>query len=488
MHKIMVLLALSGVLVAGPTAMVTAAPGGLPVALLWHGCQTGPDDEIGAAMDAAGSQCTEIRVPLDYRHPHGRTIAIAVSRLPAHDPAHRRGTLLFNPGGPGDPAFGLSLGFAAGAPDLAAAYDLVDVDPRFVGRSAGSACRWTTDNSLRGAGPTRRTFEESVAFAKSLADGCASDILPFASTRNTVRDLDAVRAALGVSKVSYVGWSYGSYLGAVYMQMFPNRVDRFVLDSAVDPDAYGPRLTRTMGAATEAALRHWAAWAAARDGTYHLGRSPDAVLATVQRAATRTPYRVGTYTVDSHIFPLLLFIPIRNDSDESYASIAADVRVLTDASAGKTVEPTPTLATNLASTATPGRDGTFILCADRAASRDPDVYYRDIQAHRADEPLFGPLTRNITPCAFWPAAPLEPPTHVRNGVPALIVGATGDPRTPYPGQLAMHRDLTGSRLVTLEGAFEHIVYAVDDVPCVTDTVNAYLLGGPLPAADATCRR
>src|SRR4051794_39496963 len=120
MHKIMVLLALSGSLVAGP------AP------LTWHGCQIGPDDEIGAAMDAAGSLCTEVRVPLDYRHPHGRTIAIAVSRLPARDPAHRRGTLMFNPGGPGDAAFGLSLAFADGAPDLAAAYDLVDVDPRFV--------------------------------------------------------------------------------------------------------------------------------------------------------------------------------------------------------------------------------------------------------------------------------------------------------------------------------------------------------------------
>lgn len=470
MHKIMVILALGGSFVAGPTS------------LTWHSCQIGPDDQVGAAMDAAGSQCAEVRVPLDYRHPRGRTIAIAVSRLPATDPAHRRGTLLFNPGGPGDAAFGLSIAVAAGAPDLAAGYDLVDMDPRFVGRSAPITC---PGDSLRGAGPTRRTFDESVAFARSFAEGCSSGDLPYASTRNTARDMDAVRAALGVPKLSYVGWSYGSYLGAVYMQMFPDRVDRFVLDSAVDPDAYGPRLTRTMGPATEAALRHWASWAAVRDGTYHLGASVPAVLATVQRAATRTPYRVGQYTVDSHIFPLLLFLPIRKDSDESYASIAADVRVLADAASGKTVSPTPTLAANLTGVVS---GGTFILCADRAAPRDPDVYYRDIQAHRADEPVFGPLTRNITPCAFWPTAPIEPPTTVRNGVPALIVGATGDPRTPYPGQLALHRDLRGSRMVTLVGAFEHIVYGVDDVPCVTDTVNAYLLGGPLPAADVACHR
>jgi hypothetical protein len=98
MHKIMVMLALSSSLVAGPS----------PGPLTWHRCQTGPDDQVGAGLDAAGSQCTEVRVPLDYRHPHGRKIAIAVSRLPARDPAHRRGTLMFNPGGPGDAAFGLS--------------------------------------------------------------------------------------------------------------------------------------------------------------------------------------------------------------------------------------------------------------------------------------------------------------------------------------------------------------------------------------------
>jgi pimeloyl-ACP methyl ester carboxylesterase len=465
MHKLMVMLAFSGVLVAGPSSPT------------WHSCRTGPDDQVGAAMDAAGSQCTEVRVPLDYRHPHGRTIAIAVSRLPARDPAHRRGTLMFNPGGPGDPAFGLSVQVAAGAPDLAAAYDLVDMDPRFVGRSEPLNCPGV---SLRGAGPTRQTFEESVAFARSRVPGC---VAPYASTRNTARDMDAVRAALGVPRLSYVGWSYGSYLGAVYMQMFPDRVDRFVLDSAVDPDAYGPRLTRTMGPATEAALRHWAAWASARDATYHLGRTVAAVLATVHRAAAGVPYRVGQYTVDSHLFPLLLFIPIRAES--FYPSLAEDVGVLARAANGETVAPTPSLAANLSD---PSPDGTFIFCADRAAPRDPDVYYRDIQAHRADEPIFGALTRNITPCAFWPTAPVEPPTRVRNGVPALIVGATGDPRTPYPGQLAMHHDLTGSRMVTLEGAFEHIVYGVDDVPCVTDTVNAYLLGGPLPAADVVCRR
>jgi pimeloyl-ACP methyl ester carboxylesterase len=462
--------------------------------LAWHTCRTGPDDDAGAALDAAGARCAELAVPLDYSRPHGRSITIALSRLAATDPAHRRGALVPNPGGPGDPALDLVVELAQVAPALAARYDLIGMDPRFVGRSTPLTCRWDTGLSMRAA-PTRRTFAETTARARELAAGCVrgnEDLLPHASTRNTARDLDQVRAALGEPKLSYLGWSAGSYLGAVYTQLFPGRVDRFVLDSAVDPDAYGPGVTRVMGAATEAALRNWAGWAATRDATYHLGASRAAVLATVtrvNRSAASRPLRVGRFTVDSQLLPLLLFLPIRFDTDEDYAGIAADVRVLADAAEGRPVTPTPGLLANLTTATTTGTgDGTFLLCADRAAPRDPETYYRDIRAHRASEPLFGPLTRNVTPCAFWPTAPTEAPTRIHNTMPVLIVGATGDPRTPYPGQLALHRALAGSRMVTLDNAYRHLVYGLEDNACVDGAVNRYLLDGVLPAADLTCPR
>ncbi|MFC5946446.1 alpha/beta hydrolase, partial [Micromonospora harpali] len=112
------------------------------------------------------------------------------------------------------------------------------------------------------------------------------------------------------------------------------------------------------------------------------------------------------------------------------------------------------------------------------------------QAHRADEPLFGPLTRAMNlPCAFWPASPAEPPTQIRNAVPALIIGASGDPKTPYPGQRAMRRALSGSRMVTVRGAFRHLVSGVfTSTPnaCVDRAVHRYLLDGVLPARDTTC--
>jgi pimeloyl-ACP methyl ester carboxylesterase len=133
-----------------------------------------------------------------------------------------------------------------------------------------------------------------------------------------------------------------------------------------------------------------------------------------------------------------------------------------------------------------GGAATLILCADRAASPDPDTYFQDIQVHRTDEPLFGPLFRDITPCAFWPTSPAEPPTTISNAVPALMVGGADDPVTPYAGQQAMHQALRGSRLVTLRGSFRHGVYVAAGNTCVDTAVNHYLIDGVLPGADTTC--
>ncbi|MFD0889320.1 alpha/beta fold hydrolase, partial [Streptosporangium algeriense] len=216
----------------------------------WHRCQNGPDDEAGRELDAAKAQCAEITVPLDYGRPDGRTIKVAMSRLKATDPAHRRGTLLYNPGGPGVPVTYLALMVKKAVPEVAARYDLIGMDPRFVGRSTPLNCGWPTP-IVGSAGPDRRSFDRTTALARDLASRCAAqrDVLPYVSTRDTARDMDVVRAALGERKLSYLGSSYGTYLGAVYLQLFPGRADRVVLDSAVDVDRYGPDLARHQGPA-----------------------------------------------------------------------------------------------------------------------------------------------------------------------------------------------------------------------------------------------
>ncbi|MFF5208301.1 alpha/beta hydrolase [Streptosporangium sp. NPDC000396] len=464
----------------------------------WHRCQTGPDDTTGKELDEANAQCAEVTVPLDYSRPGGRTVKVAMSRLKATDPGRRRGALLYNPGGPGVPAMYLTLQVKRAAPEVAARYDLIGMDPRFVGRSTPLNCGWPSV-AVGSAGPDRRTFEQSAALAKDLASRCAAhrDVLPHASTRNTARDMDVIRAALGEPKLSYLGSSYGTYLGEVYLQLFPRRADRVVLDSALNPDLFGPDLTSTQGPAVAAALEHWAAWAARHHDRYRLGSTTAQVLAAVNRinqTVNRGPIKVGGHEVDSRVLPQLLWNVTAGDSDETYASFAADVRVLSDAARGVKVTPTPVLEQVLTGLSAPDADGTAsvqtaIQCADRAASRDSEAYYRDIQAHRADEPVFGPLTRNLTPCSFWPADPAEPPTRVRNNVPVLMVGATGDPAAVYPGQQAAHRALAGSHLVTLRGAFRHTVYGGLFAPrnaCIDDVVNRYLTDGVMPARDTAC--
>jgi len=464
----------------------------------WHRCRTGPDDTEGKELDAAKAQCAEVTVPLDYSRPHGRTIKVAMSRLKATDPEHRRGALLYNPGGPGVPVRYLALKVKQAEPEVAAHYDLIGMDPRFVGRSTPLNCKWPTA-SVGSAGQDRRTFERSVATAKDLASRCARhrNVLPHISTRNTARDMDVVRAVLGESRLSFLGSSYGTYLGEVYLQLFPRRADRVVLDSAMNPDLFGPDLSRTQGPAVAAMLEDWAAWAARHHDRYRLGASTTKVLATVDRinqATNRGPMPVGRHKVDSRVLPEILFGVTAGDDDKSYAAFAADIRVLSDAARGETVTPTPTLEGVLEGLSSPDTDGyasvqTAIQCADRAASRDPETYYRDIQAHRDDEPLFGPLTRNIGPCSFWPAAPAEPPTRVRNDVPVLMVGATGDPGSTYQGQQVAHRALAGSRLVTLRDTFRHTVYAGLFAPrnaCIDKAVNRYLVDGILPPGDTSC--
>ena len=484
-------------LVAVATAMVPYVHNGPTTSIDWHGCE--PD------LAAIGARCGELTVPLNYQDPAGRTISVALAMRPATDQAHKLGTLVVNTGGPGPSRDGVQAiaggipGFdPGGQPDLAARYDLVGVDPRFFGLSTPLDCGWPTGeylDSTQLATPDRASFDASVTVAKDLAARCAaqSDLLPYASTRNIARDLDAVRAALGVPRISYLGWSYGTYLGSVYVQMFPQRVDRIVLDSAWDPRVYGPRQNRDLAGPDDAALRDWAGWAAARDNQYGLGDSVDAVLATVARIQQAAPLRVGQYQVTADMLPGLMLTA--SDDDAAYAEFSDSVAVLRDAAAGKAVTPTGDQALLLSLFNDNGTEPAYGFsatvanqCADRAAPRDLDVYYRDIQRHLAGEPFYGPLFRHVNPCAFWPATPAEPPTTVANDHPALIISASGDPATPYPGQLALHADLTGSRQLTLAGAFRHGVYLGSARnACVDDTATNYLLTGTLPATDRTCR-
>jgi pimeloyl-ACP methyl ester carboxylesterase len=482
---------------ASPPAPGAAAAGHPPQRLVWTGCRRDASDEVGEALDRAGARCSTVRVPLDYSHPSGRTIEVALSRLGASDTDRRIGVMLLNGGGPGGGSLDLPPDIRTLMGKTGGRYDLIGMDPRSSGRSAPVDCHWPTSTWMRSPGADRADFDRVTAFERALAARCldsGTGLLPHISTRNTARDMDVVRAALGERRISYYGVSYGTYLGSVYAQMFPDRVDRMVLDSAVDPAHYGGEdLLDFSGPDNERALREWAAWAARHDGAYHLGGTREAVLATVRRvlaAAAERPLRVGGRPVDAHVLPFVLFNALDDDRDPASASLAEAVRVLREAAEGRGAEPTEELRDTLDFLLTgvesaAGGSQVAVLCGDRAVDRDPEAYWRRVRRARAERPLLGPLTASLSPCVFWPA-PRERPTAIGNGVPALIVNSTGDTRTPYRGARALHRVLTGSRLLTLEGARIHAVYPRYGNACVDDTVNAYFRTGHLPPTDLTC--
>ncbi|GAA4064115.1 alpha/beta hydrolase [Streptomyces shaanxiensis] len=464
----------------------------------WKSCLLGPDDQTGKELQQAGAQCADVTVPLNYADPDGRTITVAISRIRATDTAHRVGALLLNGGGPGGQTIGDPPWVRTAMKQVGERYDVVGVDPRFVGRSTPLDCHWPTGSFIRGAGIDRAGFDRAVALAEELAGRCRTsrgDVLPYVTTRNTARDMDVIRAVLGEPRISYLGYSYGTYLGQVYATMFPGRTDRVVLDGVVAPDSYNPRLLRGTEPANRHALKGWASWAAARDTAYGLGRTPGQVLAavdSVQAAAGRTPLPIGAHRVDEHLVPVVVFNGLSQDNDAAYADLAQAVRDMRRAADGHTVTPSPWLAETLGfllngSDSAYGSAQTAILCGDASAPRSPEVYWRDVRRARAQDPLFGPVTNNIGPCAFWDP-PRERPTTIRGDLPALLVNATGDPRTTYRNAQTVRRMWPSSRLVTLRGADQHAVYGVFGSSCADATVNTYLASGRLPATDVTCDR
>lgn len=174
----------------------------------------------------------------------------------------------------------------------------------------------------------------------------------------------------------------------------------------------------------------------------------------------------------------------------AYGDFAQGVRDMLRASRGERVKPPPWLAGVLefvlTGTGSPyGSAQTAMACGDDAAPRDPEVYWRDVQRTRAGDPLFAPVTDNINPCAFWDR-PRERPTRIRDDLPALLVSATGDPRTSHEGAEAVREMWPSSRLVTLERADQHAVYGVYGSACADEAVNAYLATGRLAARDIGC--
>ncbi|MGW0518070.1 alpha/beta hydrolase [Crossiella sp. NPDC003009] len=474
---------LTALLALSLTPPVTAAP----QSPQWTDCDANP---------ATPLECATLRAPLDYRAPGGKTVELAISRLRAADPAKRHGVLLVNPGGPGGSGLDMPLGLAQTFPkDVLDRFDLIGFDPRFVGKSSPLSCGFTGTvfDALWPRLPGPGGFPAEVKAAKEVAQQCQQaegDRLPFASTRNAARDLDVVRAGLGEQRISFYGGSYGTYLGAVYGQLFPARVDRMVLDGAIDPAKVWHGMNRGWGPAAETAFADWAAWAAERDATYHFGATPAAVrahYAELGRALDQRPAQYGQLKLDGNTLREVSRLVLYSDrSDPVLAGLVAD---LAD---GQLSDPAVRgfLDAVLATFPADNFVSVFLAvqCTDAAWDRNPARYAAETALDARRYPFFGAAAAGIGPCAYWPHRPLEQTTRIRparHG--ALVVGATGDSATPYAGAVSMRRMLgENARLLTLADARMHGLYARYGNACVDNTVTKYLVSGSLPESDQRC--
>lgn len=451
--------------------------------LQWREC----GDQV---LDDAGAQCSNVLVPLDYTKPDGRTLTIAISRIAATDPAQRRGVLLSNPGGPGGTGVRYMVTTQQNlTPEVRARYDLIGMDPRGIGRSDKVSCALPVPSILFSAGFDAFGYARDTALASGLAAACLApdpDKIRNITTRNTARDMDVVRSAFGEQKINYFGASYGTYLGSVYAQMFPDHIDRSVLDSAVDPERIWTGHYQDMGAINEYALDDWAAWAARHNDEYHFGSTAPEVRAFVMdmiRRAGAHPVFNTSFLVDEHTVPLMVFALLANP--QWNARLATVVRMISDGANGLPIDLDDLKARVTAAVPLEAASLAAVLCGDNAAPRDPAWYLANIEQTRASQPVFGAFANNITACAYWPD-PVEAPTKVGNALPALILVSEHDTRTAYQEGVALHQDLTGSRLVTLAGTRIHGAFRVGLSPCVTNAVNTYFAEGTLPATDLTC--
>jgi pimeloyl-ACP methyl ester carboxylesterase len=461
-------------ILAGLTGAVPAAVA-RPAGPAWAPC---PDDRT--------AWCATLRVPVDWAHPYGPAVALAVARRPATDPARRIGTLVVNPGGPG----GSGVDFALGARDffsaaLRARFDIVGFDPRGVGRSAPVVCA----QALVDAAPSpllrsRRAYAAAVAYNRRLAADCrrrSGPLFDHVDTGSVARDVEALRAALGEETVSFYGASYGTLIGQEYARRYPRRVRAMVLDSVMDHSGGTDAFLDAETGAAQDAFDAFAAWCAAEPGCALHGRDVRALwarlLARAGAGRLEDPFEPG-YAMSVFDLVQTAFASFYTPEWDSLAIF------LREAAAGGRAAPR--------GAAVPTAPDSFpaVMCADWALPVGP---WPDLAARlrrlavRAPQMLASPLALTAAVgCLGWPHPPADPqrPLGPARTGPVLLVNARHDPATAYAWAQHVARGLgPAATLVTYEG-WGHVVY--DRSPCTTGVVDGYLLTVRPPAAGTTC--
>jgi pimeloyl-ACP methyl ester carboxylesterase len=500
-RKIGVLATIAALLLAGCSnmvdgrAVISAPRPGSPIQ--WAPCKAAASDETRLP---AGAECGMLSVPVDYSKADGDVAQIAMIRFKAT--GEKIGSLVVNPGGPGESGVEAAASLAPTLPQsVRGRFDLVGFDPRGVANSTPAVwCNSDADNDRLRADPTVEYTPEGVAhiekenkeFVQRCLDKMGKEFLSNAGTANVAKDLDAIRAGLGDDKLTYLGYSYGTRIGALYAEAYPDKVRAMILDGAVDPNADQIEEQIRQAAAFQKAFDNFAA-----DCT----KSPDCPLGTDPAKA------VDVYK--SLVEPLV-----------KKPAKTKDPRGLSysDAIVG-TILPlySPSLWRHLTQALSELKDGTgdtMLAMADLYMGRDAQGHYNNstdvrVAVNCMDKPHITDRakvvdedrrTREVAPfmsygeftglapldtCAFWPvpATGDQHEINVKGLPPILVVSTTNDPATPYKAGVDLAQQLGGT-LLTFDGTQHTVVFQGNT--CIDDIAARYLVDVTVPPPNTRC--
>ncbi|MFI1169517.1 alpha/beta hydrolase [Streptomyces sp. NPDC020801] len=467
-------------------------------------------------------QCATLTVPMDYAHPHnGKTFTLPVIKSAATDPDRRIGSLVFDPGGPGDSGVAVlkAEGVTSFGQQAKARFDIVGFDPRGVAGSKPALDCTARDDTADRAGQNEdstdtpqplypRTHAErqlALADAARTAARCqarSGEILPHIGTLDAARDMDVLRSALGEDQLTYLGWSYGTYLGTIYAEQFPQRVRALVLDGALDPSQDWAQQALSSGRAFRKAVDEYADKCAQVVKDACPADTPDGIRTLIADLFAKTariplPVKDGTDRVDQATLQATItasmYTPESQWQDLSEALSAAHEGDGTKLAAiGNDDDPGASeAATDHSTAAASPRDNsndilTAVDCIDTPHPKDPQAYWDALDRAHQESGVYG--TSNVLTeltCRNWPSGPLKPHRVKADGLPpVLVVGTTGDPATPYENAQSLASQLPGGMLLTYKG-LGHTAYGRSN-RCVTDAVDGYLVDLKLPRPGTTC--
>ncbi|WP_217428248.1 alpha/beta hydrolase [Microlunatus speluncae] len=490
----MITIGLLGSALAGPAAADDQGSGAA-TGLEWGDC---PAEVVTGALPYRLT-CAKVPVPLDYGDPDGTKIEIMISRLASENPAKRRGVLMLNPGGPGGSGLTLSTLLASrGIPaSVLDSYDLIGMDTRGVGHSAPVSCGFTPDDAyfmnVPPYAPDKAAVAAQAKIAKEVAERCAKNDrdgrLKHLTTANTARDLDQIRAALGEEKTNFLGFSYGTALGSAYVSLFPERAARIVLDSNLADSHLDRPTLRRFALGMEQTFPDFAKWAAKRDGSYGLGRTPDQVRKTYFELAEQLD-ETPVAGMSGALFRMATFGSLYGQ--QQYPVLAQQWQALGELLNGTEAERKAAPSAKPADLSPTDNALTVFLavtCNDVEWPEDVATYQRAVAEDRRRHPLFGAAAANISPCAFWShdaAGPVKISDDGERNV--LLLQNLRDPVTP-PANAELLRDKLGdrARLVSVDGS-GHGVYGLSGHnPCALAATTDYLVDGTMPRRDTYCR-